>query len=507
MGNMGYSLNSGRKNQIIRGGPPPRGPVRYSIAKDERRQSACSRRAFVLCLLFLLPLLFLSASPKEWSWKGMEGSLYFRYQADGEDDGGWTVVDGSVRNAVTGEDVSALFVQSSPDGIRWSESEKAVLKEGNLQSVSRRYRGRSLVWSWDNDDGVFSFFRYRRDGEESWTVVDGTVTSVTLLCHEGINRLYLEGSTDGVNWTGSSKGLFSTETTKSKTVIEKLIAASGDERPFSAGEGTADDEAHLAYTWSNGEGYNWFRFRIDDEPWYLVDSGTGGVVLRIEEGVTGDEVFQIKASFDGRNWTERLTLNDSDKKYDEAYMKREGWVIRSSFSVLYPYLVAFFTPAKGTINYTTPDELSTESVRVSFATDAGMSYETKGGNGFGFNIKYIHSPTDKGSPYTVTAAELAYSRLLYRTPRYNTFQLWLEAGSGPALCLFQNVGSFGLSFSLGVSARFTFGRGFTLWTMLDNTVVVEPNFNKSDQLTLGTTFYTTLPLRIGIAYLFKEVRD
>lgn len=415
--------------------------------------------------------------------------------------GGWTVVDASVTSAVTDDDVTALFVQSSADGVVWSVSERAV------QSVSRKNRGPGLVWSWDNDDALFSFFRYRRDGENEWTVVDGTVTSVTLSYHEGINRLYLEGSTNGVNWTGSSIGTYSTETTRPKTVIEKLIPASGEDRPFSVEEVKADDEAYLAYTWSNGEGYNWFRFRIDDEPWYLLDSSTGGVVLRIEEGVTGNEVFQIKASFDGRNWTERLTLNDSAKKYDEAYMKREGWVIRSSFSLLYPYLVAFFTPAKGTINYTTPNELSTESVKVSVAADAGISYETKGGNGYGFNIKYIHSPTEKGSPYTVTAAELTYSRLLYRTPRYNTFQLWLEAGAGPSLCLFENVGSLGFSFSLGVSARFTFGRGFTLWTMLDNTVVVEPNFNKNDQLTLGTTFYTTLPLRIGIAYLFKEVRD
>lgn len=485
---------------MVRGGPPPEGLTRYSTVVEERRRSACSKRVLLLCLLFLFMLFSLSASPEEWSRE--EDAACFRCLADGENDGGMISIDGSAAYAV-----SPLSVQSSADGEVSSESENTVLKRNAVQSMSRTYKGRGLVWSWDNDDSVFSSFRYRRDGEDGWTVVDGSVTSVTLSYHEGINRLYLEGSTDGVSWSGSSIGTYSTDTTRPKTIIEKLIPASGEDRPFSVEETTLKDDDHLSYTWSNGEGYNWFRFRIDDEPWYLLDSSAGGVVLRMAEDVTGDEVFQIKASFDGRNWTERLTLNDSAKKYDEAYMKREGWVIRSSFSVLYPYLVAFFTPAKGTINYTTPNELSTESVKVSFAADAGMSYETKGGNGYGFNIKYIHSPTEKGTPYRVTTAELTYSRLLYRTPRYNTFQLWLGAGAGPSLCLFENVGSLGFSFSLGISARFTFGRGFTLWTMLDNTVVVEPNFNKSDQLTLGTTFYTTLPLRIGVAYLFKEVRD
>lgn len=58
--------------------------------------------------------------------------LYFRYQANGEDDGGWTVVDASVTSAVTDDDVTALFVQSSADGVVWSVSERAV------QSVSRK---------------------------------------------------------------------------------------------------------------------------------------------------------------------------------------------------------------------------------------------------------------------------------------------------------------------------------------------------------------------------------
>lgn len=506
MGNMDYNFRTVRK--IVRGGPPPRSLVRYLVAGIETRQSACSKRALVLCLVFLFISASLFSSPVEWSWKGMKSdALFFRYQADGEDEEGWTVVDGTVTSLVTDDDVSVLFVQHSADGVIWSLSEHAVLEKEFLQSGDDPPRGRGLVWSWNNDDGAFSFFRYRRHVDDEWTVVDRAVTSVTLYSHEGINRLYLEGSTDGVVWTESSIGIYSTEMTRPKTNIEELIPASGDIRPFSAVEVAGEDEALLSYMWSNGEGYNWFRFRLDDEPWYLVDSSTGGVVLRLEEGVTENEVFQIKASFDGRNWTERLTLNDSAKKYDEAYMDREGWILKSSFSLLQPYLVAFFTPAKGTINYTTPNELSTDSVSVSFTGEAGMSYETKGGNGYGFNIKYIHSPTKKGSPYTVTAAEFTYSRLLYRTQRYNTFQLRLEAGAGPSLCLFKNVGSLSLSFSLGISARFTFESGFALSAMLDNTVVVEPNFNSNDQLTLGTTFYTTLPLRIGIAWLFKEVRD
>ncbi len=266
------------------------------------------------------------------------------------------------------------------------------------------------------------------------------------------------------------------------------------------------DEEHLSYTWDN-TGYNWLRFRINDEPWYLVDSHTKGAFLRLIEGNKEDAVFQIKGSTDGETWTERLTINDKNNRYNEKYMNREGWVISSGFSVYYPYLVAFFTPAKGTINYTTPRELTTEDLQVSFGGGIKASYETKTGNSFGFNIRYLYSPTHKDDPYTTTSLEFAYSRLIVRTPKYNTFQLWFNTGLGPSLCLFQKTGSIGISLSLGLETRFTFSNNLVLTAQYGNTVIIEPNINDKDQLTLGTTFYTTLPVRIGLSYSFKEVKD
>ncbi len=267
----------------------------------------------------------------------------------------------------------------------------------------------------------------------------------------------------------------------------------------------------IGFSWKeiDSEGtYNWYKFRLNDEPWHVVDKNVTAVVFSLPNGMTlSDIVFQLKGSVDGKKWTTRYTTEDPKHKYDEANMDREGWVIKAGAYASWPYFVAFFTPQKGTVKYKTPRQLTKDDLKISFSGEFGASYETKEGNGFGFNVRFTYTPTHKNDPYTVTTLELSYTRLLYRAKRYNGFQLWLESGIGPSLCLFQETGCFGLSVRLGLSARYSLTDNFVLWTDVDTSVAIEPNFNDQDQLTLGTTFYLTLPVKIGVAYSFKNVVD
>ena len=449
-------------NRIIRGGG---GHYPSSSAEAKARWLGLSWKRIALFGLLILSPCLLPSAPMECVWTTDDGGVrYFRYQLDGEEPDGWTVVDSSVRGAMVdaGDAGFTLHVQASYDGTAWSESAVEA---------------------------------YVIPMEE-----DRAEPSDPLGCNQA-NDGYPQEEVPIGN-AAKSNSL--------RVVVEKLIfkgdgATPEDTLPLAIEELEAGP-SHLSYRWSDG-GYGWLRFRVNDEPWYLVDSNATGVVLRLMEGEKEDYTFQLKGSADGKNWTERETVNDNGNRYNEAYMDREGWVLSSSLSVLYPYLVAFFTPSEGTINYTTPRELTTDSLKFSLAGSIGASLETKGGNGYGLSFNYTYSPTDKGDPFTVASILFTYSRMLYRTPRYNALQLWLEGGIGPSLSLFQDVGAFGISLSLGLSVRHEFPNSLVLWTSLGTTVVSEPNLNDRDQLTLGTTFYATLPLSIGISYSFKDVRD
>ncbi len=82
------------------------------------------RYVSALLLLFLTATFLHASDYVEWKWKSEDSDvLLYRWQLDGEDEGKWTEVDSSVTSVslpVTGG--SVLFVQSSLDGIHWSES-------------------------------------------------------------------------------------------------------------------------------------------------------------------------------------------------------------------------------------------------------------------------------------------------------------------------------------------------------------------------------------------------
>ncbi len=67
-----------------------------------------------------------------------------------------------------------------------------------------------IKWSWRTESPEANYYRYQLNGEkeDSWTVVESTVTSIILPATEGINRLYLEASYDGIRWSDTAVGTY-----------------------------------------------------------------------------------------------------------------------------------------------------------------------------------------------------------------------------------------------------------------------------------------------------------
>lgn len=104
--------------------------------------SAVKRIAAVLFLV-LFSLSFAAARDGIVTWMWFENDPmvgYYRYQVDGEDEDGWTVVDRSVTEVAIELDVSVvhtLYLQQSYDGIAWSPSsstESEVYPEEEVQT-------------------------------------------------------------------------------------------------------------------------------------------------------------------------------------------------------------------------------------------------------------------------------------------------------------------------------------------------------------------------------------
>lgn len=86
-------------------------------------------RKLVLCLALALictASLFAALANVTWTWYENDPDvMFYRYQVDSQDDGGWTVVDSSVNEVTLLLDVSqvhSLYLQQSYDGELWSPS-------------------------------------------------------------------------------------------------------------------------------------------------------------------------------------------------------------------------------------------------------------------------------------------------------------------------------------------------------------------------------------------------
>ena len=359
---------------------------------------------------------------------------------------------------------------------------------------------KDVVFSWTCQDPRVVAVRVQANGEEEglWTVLDPSVTSYTFT---GIdtsvdNTFNIQSSRDGESWS-STKGMVLKAQT-SEACDEPAMMVVGPETPW-GGEG---EERSLSYRWSqigDTTHYNWFSFRFDDGPWYVVDSNTTGV----EYHTYGDDpILQVRASVDGRKWTRRTTTYDPDGLYDEDNLPTQGWTIRMQAGAQWPFLAAFLIPKRSVVAYYNSNRLDT-----AVSVELGASYETKGGNGYGFAFQYTSTPTAKDAAFEVYSLELLYSRMLYHTKRYEAFQLNLEVGLGPALCIYDKVGSFGFRARLGLDGRVNIADNLYLATGFDVNAAFEPDLHDEDEVRLGTTLYLTLPLRVGLVYSFKDVAD
>ncbi len=373
-----------------------------------------------------------------------------------------------------------------------------------------------VVLNWECNDPEITALRVQRvqmegiDSEE-WIELPAYATSYTFtgIDQDSSITFRLQSTKDGETWKDESI----------QTIVPNVQEA--DRSSITVGAGSIPLTYGLSYTPKQEQSHSqdevyprYIRFRLNDGPWYALDGFVSTITLMVDEDtarlaneVEGGAVLQVKASNNGKDWLKRYTSYDPENRYNEDYMAHEGWVVNAGASVQYPYLVAFFTPAKGTVKYKSPKNFTSDSLKVSFNAEMGAMYETAKGNGFGFKGMFIYSPTQNDKPYTTTALELTYSRLIYRTSKENGFQLRFEAGVGPAFCMYDRIGSLGFTASLGVSCRIGLCGNIGLFACADTTAVIEPNFNGDNQLTLATTMYASLPFRVGLSYSFKEVMD
>ena len=123
----------------------------------EMRHPAIKRIAAVLfIILFSLSTAVAREGIVTWMWFENDPMVgYYRYQVDGEDENGWTVVDWSVTEVAIELDVSVvhtLYLQQSYDGIAWSPSsftESEVYPEEEVQTQEPEETYETLVFLTD----------------------------------------------------------------------------------------------------------------------------------------------------------------------------------------------------------------------------------------------------------------------------------------------------------------------------------------------------------------------
>lgn len=360
---------------------------------------------------------------------------------------------------------------------------------------------KDVVFSWTCQDPRVVAVRVQANGEDEglWTELDPSVTSYTFT---GIdtsvdNTFNIQSTRDGESWSSTKGMVLKAQTPETYDASSMMVV--GPKTQW-GGEG---EERSLSYRWSqigDDTHYNWYSFRFDDGPWYVVDSNTTGVEYHTYEDT--DPILQVRASVDGRKWTKRTTTYDPQGLYDEDNLPTQGWTLRMQAGAQWPFLAAFLIPKRAVVAYYDSSRLDT-----ALSVELGASYETKGGNGYGFTFQYTFTPTDRDAAFEVYSLELLYSRMLYHTKRYEAFQLNLEVGLGPALCIYDKVGSFGFRARLGLNGRLNIADNLYLTTGFDVNAALEPDLHNEDEVRLGTTLYLTLPLRVGLVYSFKDVAD
>ena len=83
---------------------------------------------------------------------------------------------------------------------------------------------KTINCQWSAEDDKVLFYRYQLNGEDenSWTVVDSSITQVTLEHTQDIETLYVQYSIDGIHWSKSAIGIYDDTQKKTQEEIESL---------------------------------------------------------------------------------------------------------------------------------------------------------------------------------------------------------------------------------------------------------------------------------------------
>ncbi len=150
----------------------------------------------------------------------------------------------------------------------------------------------TLKWNWSTTDERIKYYRYRQSNLDEWTVIDSTITSVTT---GKVNNLFLEASYDGILWSETSIGTYTTLKEEEKT----------------------EDIGYVLVSWSKSDDYSYIRYERDSESedgWRVIDGSSESIVLPYHKGVN---TYYIQSSWDGVNWSESAYctyIADEEKK-------------------------------------------------------------------------------------------------------------------------------------------------------------------------------------------------
>ena len=221
------------------------------------------KRSVCFVLISILVLCSLGAGESitvSWKETGDNSSIY-RWKTANSD---WIVTNEEEISYTVERNKGEVFqIQSSFDGEVWSSSHLvAVVPE----------KGSSAIFSWDNSDTSFLYYRWRR-GNEEWNVtqIPGAQSSYR---YGEVEIYHIQASYDGENWSADHA-----------VVI------------------TSEDEIEAVFSWENNDDeISFFRWRVDGGEWNTVDSSSHQI--RITLASNGRHIFEVCGSYDGMNWSE-----------------------------------------------------------------------------------------------------------------------------------------------------------------------------------------------------------
>jgi len=209
-----------------------------------------------------------------WSWLsgGGDGAGQYRIQLNGEDEEGWTDVQGQLSFTPGAEladkTTHTLYVQERDAAGNWSDSgSKDILVNSDLITAPTvsgvtPTNDTTPLWTWISGGGTEQY-RYQLDGEEvaGWTETAATSWEPAAPVAEGEYKLYVQEQLVDLSWSNSG----------SFTITVDLTSPSA---PVVSGDTPTNDTTPL-WTWISGGGGNGtYRYQLggeDEGGWTVTD--------------------------------------------------------------------------------------------------------------------------------------------------------------------------------------------------------------------------------------------